>query len=121
MYNPTVEASYSRRFKLPLVYCFISAAILLVSCGHKLPAEHYGFLTLLGNDTVAVESVTRQGNTLTSDEVDRFPRVRFRHTVIELADDGSIKHLVMDIHTPSEPANQRERRVVADVTANAVN
>jgi hypothetical protein len=40
--------------------------------------------------------------------------------VIELADDGSIRHLAMDIHTPSEPANQRERKVTADVTADAV-
>jgi hypothetical protein len=46
--------------------------------------------------------------------------VHVRHTVTELNDDGSIKHLVMDIHTPSEPANKRERKVVADVNANLV-
>jgi len=95
------------------------AVLLLVSCGHTPPAEHYGFITRLGHDTVAVESVTRQGNIVTSDEVDRFPRVRVRHTVIKLAPDGSIRHLVMDIHTPSEP-NQRERKVIADVTADSV-
>ena len=67
-----------------------------------------------------MESVTRQGNTVTSDEVDRFPRVRVRHTVIKLNDDGSIRHLVMDIHTPSEPANERERKVIADVANNKV-
>src|SRR5262245_49899091 len=71
---------------------FLIAVILLTSCNTP-PAEQYGFLTLLGNDTIAVESVTRQGNTITSDAVDRFPRVRVRHTVIELAPDGSIKHL----------------------------
>ena len=96
------------------------AVLLLVSCGHTPPAEHYGFITRLGSDTISVESVTRQGNTVTSDEVDRFPRVRVRHTVIELAPDGSIRHLVMDIHTPSEPANQRERKVIADVTTDSV-
>ena len=96
------------------------AVLLLVSCGHKPPAEHYGFITRLGRDTIAVESVTRQGNTLTSDEVDRFPRVRVRHTVINLGSDGSIRHLVMDIHTPSEPADERERRVIADVTPDSV-
>ena len=78
------------------------------------------FITLLGRDTISVESITRQGNTLTSDEVDRFPRVRIRHTVINLAPDGSIQHLVMDIHTPSEPADQRERKVIADVTTDSV-
>ncbi len=82
--------------------------------------KHYGFITLLGNDTISVESITKQGYSFTSDEVDRFPRVRVRHTVVDLYPDGSIKHLVMDIHTPSEPENQRDRKVVADVTGSAV-
>ncbi len=102
------------------MYIFIGAFLLLVSCGHTPPAEQYGFITLLGQDTISVESVTRQGNTITSDEVDRFPRVRVRHTVIDFNQDGSIRHLVMDIHTPSEPVNERERKVIADVANNEV-
>ena len=43
-----------------------------------------------------------------------------RHTVVNLNDDGSIRHLVMDIHTPSEPPGQRDRKVVADVANNKV-
>jgi len=82
--------------------------------------DRYGFLTLLGRDTISVESVSRQGNTLTSDEVDRFPSVKIRHTVVDLNNDGSIRHLVMDIHTPSEPSGQRDRKVVADVAGNKV-
>jgi hypothetical protein len=84
------------------------------------PPERYGFLALLGRDTVSLESVTRAGNILTSDEVDRFPRVRRRHMRITLAEDGSIRHLEMDIRTPSEPSSQRERHVVADVTKDSV-
>ncbi len=103
----------------PVIYFFLSAALLLASCNTP-PAEHYGFITRLGLDTIAIESVTRQGNTLTSDELDRFPRVRVRHTLIKLAPDGSIRHLEMDIHTPSEPANQRECKVIADVTTDSV-
>ena len=103
-----------------VMYFFVSVVLLLVSCSHAPPVEHYGFITRLGNDTISIESVTRQGNTLTSDEVDRFPRVRVRHTVIELAPDGSIQHLVMDIHTPSEPTDQRECKVIADVTRDSV-
>jgi hypothetical protein len=49
-----------------------------------------------------------------------FPRVRVRHTVIKLNTDGSIQHLTMDIHTPSEPTNERDRKVIADVTNNEV-
>jgi len=96
------------------------AALVLIACGPSGPTERYGFIARLGNDTLSVESVTRRGNTETSDEVDRFPRVRERHTEIELGPDGGIRHLVMQIYTPSEPANQRQRRVVADVTRDAV-
>ena len=98
----------------------VLAALALTACAPSAPAEHYGFLATLGRDTVSVESVTRQGNRVTSEETDRFPRVRRRHTEIELDTAGGIRHLTMDIHTPSEPAAERERRVVADVTADSV-
>ena len=84
------------------------------------PAERYGFIARLGVDTISVESVTRRGNRLVSDEVDRFPRVRQRHSEIELAPDGGIEHLVMDITTPSEPSDERVRHVVADVVGDSV-
>ena len=95
-------------------------AAALPACHADAPTERYGFLTLLGHDTIAVESVSRSGNTVTSDAVDRFPRVRRRHTVIQLAPDGSIRHLIMDIHTPSEPPEGRDRRVIASVTDDSV-
>src|SRR5690242_21907184 len=120
MYNQTHQTRYPCYANLFVVCFFFGAVLLLVSCGEKPADENYGFITRLGRDTIAVESVTRQGNTLTSDEVDRFPRVRVRHTVVQLDADGSIRHLAMDIHTPSEPANQRERTVTADVTSDAV-
>ena len=116
MNKQTVRATWLA--PLPLFF-FLSAIIILASCKSQ-PAEHYGFLTLLGQDTISVESVAREGNTVTSEEVDRFPLVRVRHTVIKLAPDGSIRHLVMDIHTPGEPANQRDRKVIADVTPDTV-
>jgi hypothetical protein len=104
----------------PVSLClFPCALILLLSC-NTAPVKQYGFLTMLGHDTISVESITRQGNTLTSDEVDRFPIVRIRHTVVNLNDDGSIQHLVMEIHTPGEPSGQRDRKVVADVANNKV-
>jgi len=98
----------------------IALSLATVACGTSAPPEHYGFLALLGRDTVSLESVTRTGNVLVSDEVDRFPRVRRRHTRITLAADGSIRHLEMDIQTPSEPSSQRERHVVADVAKDSV-
>jgi hypothetical protein len=99
---------------------FLVGLLLALTACNLGPEEHYGFIARLGNDTVSVESVTRRGNRVTSDEVDRFPRVRHRHTEIVLGPDGGIKHLVMDIRTPSEPTNQRERRVTADVKNDTV-
>ncbi|MEP6491716.1 MAG: DUF2911 domain-containing protein [bacterium] len=95
-------------------------SLLLAACDTNRSAEHYGFIARLGVDTVSVENVTRNGSSLVSDEVDRFPRVRQRHTEIVLGADGGIRHLAMDVITPSEPADQRERHVVADVTGDSV-
>jgi hypothetical protein len=93
---------------------------MLVACGPSAPPERYGFLAMLGRDTVSVESVTRTGNEVVSDEVDRFPRVRRRHTRITLGPDGGIRHLEMDIRTPSEPPAERLRHVVVDVGGDQV-
>ena len=99
---------------------FLFAALAAIACRPAEPEQRYGFIARLGSDTISVESVTRRGNTVVVDGVDRFPRVRRRHTEIELGPGSTIRHLVMDIHTPSEPANQRERHVTADVTADSV-
>jgi hypothetical protein len=98
----------------------VALSLALTACGPSTPPERYGFLALLGRDTVSLESVTRTGNTVVSDEVDRFPLVRRRHTQITLGADGSIRHLEMDIRTPSEPSPQQLRHVVADVTKDSV-
>ena len=100
---------------------FVAVAVVATaSCMQQGPAERYGFVALLGNDTVSLESVTRSGNTLTSDEVDRFPRVEERHTDVTLSPTGGIQHLVMDITTPSAPEAIRKRHIVADVTSDSV-
>ena len=96
------------------------AALAATDCRNAESTRTYGFIARLGRDTVSVERITRSGNRVVIDGVDRFPRVRRRHTEIELGAGSAIRHLVMDIHTPSEPANQRERRVTADVTTDAV-
>jgi hypothetical protein len=95
-------------------------AATVIACRPAEPEQRYGFVARLGNDTISVESVSRRGNKVVVDGVDRFPRVRRRHTEIELGSGGAIRHLEMEINTPSEPANQRERRVTADVTADSV-
>jgi len=99
---------------------FVLLALLLAGCSRPEPEERYGFVALLGRDTISVERVTRQGNKVTSDEVDRFPVVRQRHTEIALDDSGRIERLVMDIRTPSDSEKLRERHIVADVAKDTV-
>ncbi|MEP7383508.1 MAG: DUF2911 domain-containing protein [Gemmatimonadota bacterium] len=95
--------------------------LALVACSSSGPTEQYGFVTVLGRDTVAVERVSRSPRRLVSDGVDRFPVVRRRHSDFDLAADGKIRHMVMDVRTPSgqSPA-ERERRITADFTNDGV-
>ncbi|HET9776833.1 MAG TPA: DUF2911 domain-containing protein [Gemmatimonadaceae bacterium] len=111
---------FDRNRGITLILALASAAIAAGGCRNGEPERHHGFLARLGRDTISVESITRSGNKIVIDGVDRFPRVRRRHTEIELGPGSTIRHLVMDIHTPSEPANQRDRHVTADVTADSV-
>ena len=95
--------------------------LAIAACKDDGPAESYGFVATLGNDTVSVEQVTRSPHLLTSEEVDRFPLVRVRHTAIDLADDGRLTGMVMEVRTPSgkTPA-ERARTVVAEFTPDSV-
>ena len=43
-----------------------------------------------------------------------------RHSQIVLGAGGGVRHLAMDITTPSEPSRERVRRVVADVVGDSV-
>jgi hypothetical protein len=86
-----------------------------------IPPERYGFVTTLGNDTVSVERVERSPTRLVTDGVDRWPFVRRRHTEFDLATDGRIRHMVMDVRTPNGPSpRERWRRVTADVSNDVV-
>ncbi len=119
MNNTTAQSQKVYPLTPALIFFSVCAIFSLLAC-NTAPTQRYGFVTMLGSDTISVESVTRQGNTLTSDEVDRFPRVEVRHTVVDLNNNGSILHLTMDIQTPSELPGQRNRKVIAEVANNKV-
>ncbi len=98
---------------LPLLFLACSSAIT--------PAERYGFVTVLGTDTVAVERIERSPTRLVTDGVDRWPFVRRRHTEFELDADGRIRRMVMDVRTPNgRSPRERGRRVTADVSKDRV-
>lgn len=95
--------------------------LLVLACSNPTPPEHYGFVTTLGNDTVAVERIARSASRLVTDGVDRWPFVRRRHTEFDLAKEGTIRHMVMDVRTPNGGSpRERGRRVTADFSRDRV-
>jgi Protein of unknown function (DUF2911) len=95
--------------------------LFFLACSSATPPERYGFVTTLGNDTVAVERVERSPSGLVTDGVDRWPFVRRRHTEFDLNDDGTIRHMVMDVRTPNgRTPRERGRRVTADFSRDRV-
>ncbi|HEY7635024.1 MAG TPA: DUF2911 domain-containing protein [Gemmatimonadales bacterium] len=96
--------------------------LLFLACSSSAtPPERYGFVTTLGNDTVAVERVARSPTRLVTDDVDRWPFVRRRHTEFDLNADGTIRHMVMDVRTPNgRSPSDRGRRITADFSKDRV-
>lgn len=96
-----------------MIRCLLSLAVLAPAS--LVAQERYGFVAMLGRDTIAVERLSRTGDTLVSDAVERFPRVVQRHTTILLAPDQSVRHLTMDIIMPSAVTPKwHERHVTAE-------
>jgi hypothetical protein len=100
--------------------------LLLAACAtdaieHSGPVEQYAFVTTLGNDTVAVENVSRSDGALIADGVDKWPFVRLRHTAMAIGEDGRLTRMEMDIRTPSgkTPA-ERWRKVSARFSDDSV-
>jgi len=99
----------------------LAAALAALACVAAPPAEEHGFVARLGNDTVSVERIERSSTRLVADGVDRWPFVRRRHTEFDLAPDGRIRQMVMDVRTPNGPSpRERGRRVTARFTDDAV-
>jgi len=95
--------------------------LLFLACNAATPAERYGFVALLGNDTVSVERISRSPTRLVTDGVDRWPFVRRRHTEFDLAADGTIRRMLMDVRTPNGGSpRERGRRITAKFSNDAV-
>ena len=86
---------------------FLLASLAVIACRPAQPEQRYGFIARLGRDTISVESITRSGNRVVVDGVDRFPRVRRRHT-------GHTRSTTQgNPRRRAPPAQQRGRRSAA--------
>lgn len=81
----------------------IRAASLVLLCAGSAAAQKAApprsgaFITRLGVDTVAVERYTRTGDKLEGDVLLRYPRARVVHYVADLAPNGLIKAMTLNV------------------------
>jgi len=98
----------------------LAALCTVAACSHPRPAApRVGYVTLLGNDTVAAESFVRTGNHLEGDILVRVPGTVHFHYVVDAAGDGSLSRSVLDMHPLGAP-NMAERRVTLERVQDSV-
>ena len=95
--------------------------LLLAVCATACAREEYGYLARLGTDTMAIEWITRNGNTITSDVVERSPRVIRKRWQGTLNSDGTLERWTMDkqIVNP-RPGETRELHYAAEFGSDSV-
>jgi hypothetical protein len=92
--------------RLATLLLALLALLALPSC-RQAPANTWGFVATLGNDTTSVERVTRRGNHVVGEAIGRSPVVVRRRWEATLAPDGSVRRWVMDTRVPNAPAGER--------------
>src|SRR6476661_840232 len=80
----------------------LSVAALFSVCASSLAAQGTAsvsgaFVTRLGSDTLSVERYTRSGDKLVGDLLMRNPRARIFHYVADLAPNGTIKAMTVNV------------------------
>src|SRR4051812_22573385 len=92
---------------------------LFAACSHA-PAQTYGFVATLGNDTTSVERITRSRDRIVSDAIGRSPRVTRRHWEAELAPDGTVTRWSQDTYIPNAESADQRIHYTADFSGDAV-
>ena len=87
------------------IVVLLLAAHATLSCRQE-PAETWGFVATLGDDTTSVERITRRGDRIEGDAVGRSPAVVRRRWEMTLAPDGTMRRWTMDTHIPNAPAGE---------------
>jgi hypothetical protein len=98
----------------PRATAFVATAVALTAWRTTDGTSRGGFVTLLGRDTVALESFTRTSARLDGDIVVRVPGTVHFHYVIERDAEGTLARTAMDVHAPglraAEPWRVRMER-----------
>jgi len=85
-----------------------------------LAAQGGTFVVRLGNDTLAVEKFTRNGNHVEGEMVAHVPRTSLRHYVVDLEPGGAPRRVEVTTLTPDNPAAPAVQRNVATFAGDSV-
>ena len=84
------------------------------------PAETWGFVATLGDDTTSVERITRQGDRIVGDAIGRSPTLVRRRWEATLGPDGSVQRWTMDTHVPNAPEGERDLHHELELQGSAI-
>lgn len=94
-----------------LIFCIVFAAMMLSACTPNV-SEPMGFVTYLGSDTLAVETLRMDGNVAYATVVLRSPRTTYQTYTLESAPDGSIQRFEGTIYPGGIAEGEPSRRDV---------
>src|SRR5665213_532316 len=95
------------------------ALLVPLTAPNRATDERAAFVTTLGRDTVALESVARSGNRLDGDIIVRVPNTVHFHYQVELKPDGSASRATLDMD-PMGAKNMTPRRTTIELGADSV-
>ena len=92
---------------------FSACSLLVVCLSVACSRQEYGFVARLGTDTISVERITRTSDRISSDVVERSPRVMRKRWEASLDGDGRLRSWTMSKQlmnpAPGEPASATYR------------
>jgi hypothetical protein len=97
----------------------LSFVTLHATAGRRVADDSAGFVTVLGRDTIALESFSRTASRLQGEIVLRVPGTVHFHYTFELNPDGTVSHSVVDLKPLAAP-DLAGRRVTLDFTKDSV-
>ncbi|MDX2263010.1 MAG: DUF2911 domain-containing protein [Gemmatimonadales bacterium] len=119
MDHPASEAL--RKTSLTSLGQYLAIAVALVVIPSQADGQGYGFLTLLGHDTLALERVTPTPNGFTADLLERSPRVARSRFQVEL-EPGTrrLRRYEIVLQGTAASAPRASDRMVVELVGNAI-
>lgn len=79
----------------------LTVAVVFAACSTTSEPEEQGFVTLLGNDTLAVEQFVKTDSSITAQVILRSPETQISTYLLHFDEQGGIERMVQTDHAPS--------------------